>query len=289
MRIYTKIPIFLIYDNYLSGYRKILSNMDVTLIKYKNVNGDCELLKKHERRFAVINLLKNRKQLFFRSFERIYLIRNLMESHNLENVFHLEIDNLVYDDISKWISIFIAKKVKLAFMIDNHERATFGMCYFKNCEILRLLTDDLNSNYLNNLPENWPNEMTALWGFLKRNPALCYIMPSLQTSNSDSDNTNHAVGEMMQKHYADFDTVFDPSTYGVYLLGRDAYHTGGRIRLNTVNPYGHIKTIPNIKWIVLDGLKKPYIINKDGSQTLINNLHVHSKDLINGISKPYVK
>tara|TARA_B110000908_G_C10226191_1_gene438053 strand:- start:1085 stop:1873 length:789 start_codon:yes stop_codon:yes gene_type:complete len=262
--------------------------MDVTLIKYETVNGDCKLLKERQRRFVVIRGLKNRKQLFFRSFERIYLIRNIMKLHNLENVFHLEIDNLVYDDISKWISIFIAKEVKIAFMIDNHNRATFGACYFKNCEILRLLTDYLNSNYLNNLPRSWPNEMTAIWGFFKKNPALCYIMPSLQPGNSESGDTVHAIGEMMQEHYVDFDTVFDPSTYGVYLLGQDVYHTRGKIVLKKVNPFGYIKTIPNMEWIVRDGLKKPYIINEGSSPTLINNLHVHSKDLINGISKPYV-
>ncbi len=32
--------------------------------------------------------------------------------------------------------------------------------------------------------------------------------------------------------------------------------------------------------------KKPYLVNENG-KILINNLHVHSKNLLNGLSIPY--
>ena len=49
---------------------------------------------------------------------------------------------------------------------------------------------------------------------------------------------------------------------------------------------GFITPTKNIQWVIEDGIKKPYIT--ENSKILINNLHVHSKDLQSGLSVTYV-
>jgi len=280
IRIYSTLPIYLIYNDYKSEYIKDIINMNVVLIDYKNVNNNCKLLNSFMSKFRIQGNLGHRSKLFFRSFERIYLVRNLMLLHNLKNVFHLEIDNLVYDDISNWINKFISKKVTIAFMIDNKGRAAVGMCYFKDHASVTLITHYFDNTYLPNYTGSWRNEMGAIWDFYNSNKKVCYIMPTLHVSEPTD------LGTIMYKNYGDFNTVFDPSTYGIYLLGYDIIHTGGKIVLHKKNRFGYI-TPSNIKWIITNGNKKPYIVT-NSENILINNLHVHSKDLINGLSSPYI-
>ena len=82
-------------------------------------------------------------------------------------------------------------------------------------------------------------------------------------------------------------TIFDASSIVVYLCGYDKYHTNGKILLNQKDKFSNIDfTKYKIYWKITNGLKKPYIQDNNNNEYLINNLHVHSKDLKLGLSKP---
>ena len=84
------------------------------------------------------------------------------------------------------------------------------------------------------------------------------------------------------------ETIFDTASIGIYLLGMDPYHTNGEIVLGQTRKEWYFLDFTDHKfeWKVDDlGRRKPYVWN--GSKwILINNLHVHSKQLQNGLSLP---
>ena len=255
--------------------------MDVILINYETVNHECEQLNEMFDKFKIVPGLKDRSELFFRSFERIYLFRNLLKLHKLENNIFLEIDNLIYADPFNWINIFKTNNIKISFMLDNINRVSTGLSYFKDYDSVKLATDYFDNIYLKKTVVKGNvilNEMCAFGEFYNDYKQICTILPSLNYNDADFPE--------LYENYKHFNSIFDPSTYGVYLLGGEPYHNGGKIKLYTTNPFGYIKPKNNIKWLIKDGIKKPYIIDGD-KETLINILHAHSKDLSNGISIPY--
>ena len=77
-----------------------------------------------------------------------------------------------------------------------------------------------------------------------------------------------------------------PANYGIFFLGMDVFHTGGTIVRGLSRP--HLLIVCNryqLEWKTVDGLRKPYLWDENAEQwILINNLHVHSKDLKSGLS-----
>ena len=156
------------------------------------------------------------------------------------------------------------------------------MCYFKNYHSICLLTNFFDNQYLVDYQTNeWLNEMTALYKFYENNSDICFVLPSITHKDSNLP--------QLYENFFHFNTIFDPAAYGVYLLGNDTIHTNGKIVIYTPNMFSHqlLKTTSeNAQWVITNGMKKPYIVTDNG-QFLINNLHVHSKDLLSGLSIEY--
>ena len=55
-------------------------------------------------------------------------------------MFFLEIDNLIYRNPEDLLKIFKEKNLNIAFMIDNKNRASTGIAYFKDYLSLEKLT-----------------------------------------------------------------------------------------------------------------------------------------------------
>lgn len=272
IRIYSNVKIYVIINDYDSEIvNKMKEYNDIEILKYENMTDYCTKLQEHKSKFVIIDGLKERKNLFYTSFERFYLLYCLMVKKDEKNVLFMEIDNLLYDDPNNWIK-YIDKDI--AFMMDNIKRASTGICYIKTKEILFNLISFFDNVYLMNPPAHeWLNEMTAIYCFYNLNKESCFILPSYIDDRYMED---------IYENFSKFNSLFDPSTYGIFLLGRDTYHTG-KLITQQINPFGIIKDF-NITWKISNGLKQPYFIYND-TEILINNLHVHSKDLINGLSK----
>jgi hypothetical protein len=277
IRIYSDLPIYLIYDDYNSQYIDKIKTYNITLIKYNTVNQGYEKLKIYQKKFYVVHGLGNRKFLFFRSFERFYIIENAMKLYKLNNILHIEIDNLIYDDPKKWMNIFEKNNVQISFSHENVNMSSAGIIYFKDINSIHLLNNYFDNYYLDNPSVKFYKEMEALYMFYLKHKEICFILPSMHWNDSNFPK--------LHENFSKFGSIFDPASYGVYLLGSDTFHTGGKIIKYKKNHWGYINPTKNIQWLNDGNKKKPYIMDNE-KKILINNLHVHSKDLISGLSIP---
>lgn len=155
MRLFYDDEIYFIISDLNSPHLETLKNKyDVKVINYNELIHDefNKIVNSNYKKFCIVNRLKGREKLFIYSFERFFILYNLMKSYNLENVFFLELDNLIYDDPRTWEKSFQLKEI--AYMYDNHNKCSSGICYIKNCDILL--------KFLNNCLELLKNLM-SLW------------------------------------------------------------------------------------------------------------------------------
>ena len=273
--LYYKGPIYLILDDYNSIYLDQIKKYNVILIKYQFINE----LTNYIPKFVVVDALNDRKFLFFRAFERMFLVNKLLNDRDLTDNIFMEIDNLIYENPENWIEEFSKKEI--AFMINENEICSSGIMYIKNKTSMKPILDKM-IEYIKTTNNQWASEMAALYYFYKSNPDYVYIMPTLY---KDIKNDVDA------RIYENYNTkIFDPASYGQFLLGLDTMHTNGKIEIG--KSLDHHKIVCKrykIEWKKdNDNYKKPYILDENKNEwILINNLHVHSKDLKSGLSMDF--
>ena len=267
-------PIYFIISEHTSQYIPILQTYNVTLIPYEDVvSTEFNETVNNNNKFEIVHNLKGREKLFIYAFERFFSLYQLMDKYNLSNVLFLELDNLMYDDPRKWEESF--NKKELAFMFDNHDRCSSGICYIKNKDILYKLTKSFLDYIIHS--SKFMTEMTALYEFWDNHKDVVEILPTIWTSNNP---------EISYENYNTYDSIFDAAAIGIYLGGMDPHHTGGVI---VKGLYWHHSLINytnyTYKWELDEqGRNVPYIFNNKWIR--INNLHIHSKKLDDCLSKP---
>lgn len=274
LRLFYNDNIYLIIDDITSDYIKLLIDYDVKIIDYNDVKDlDFEsLITQNKRKFQINFGLKDRKLLFIKSFERFYVLNNLLKKYNLSDCLFLELDNMIYDNPNKWFDIF--KNQKICMMYDNKKRISSGLCFIKNSIELEKLLQEYN-HFISSSTE-FMNEMTANWYFYEKNNT--YMLPIIWK--------NH-YNKLAWENSLDFpNNIFDASSLGIYLCGYDIIHTGGKLKLYENNRFSEIDyTKYKIYWKkTSDNLRKPFIKDDNNNEYLINNLHIHSKELHLGSS-----
>ena len=230
----------------------------------------------------------NKPNYFFRALELlqsklliigILILNNLLKQLNRGDCFFIELDNLIYDDPHKWIEQF--SKHDLCYMYDNENRFSSGIMYVKSAEsiegFLQYCIDFINKS--EGASNHFMVEMVALSNYYDLNKDKVGILPTYWNSEG--------VPSITYSNYDKYnDTIFDSLAIGCKLLGLDTIHTNGQIVTNLKAWWCAIDyTGQKTEWQTDEqGLKKPYIWNGE-KWLLINNLHVHSKDLKNGLSK----
>jgi hypothetical protein len=269
--------IYLIINDINTLFIDKIKEFNVNIIDYNDVKSDefYNIVRLYYNKFPIIKQLIGREKLFIHCFERFFLLYNLMKLKNLEDSFYMEIDNLIYDNPNNWINKF--SQNELCYMYDNDNRFSSGIMYvkkYKSLEIfLNIIIDYIKTN------NGFLNEMETLAILYKNHPDNVQILPTYWRDNS--------VPIITYLNYDKYnDTIFDPAQYGIYLLGADPVHTNGKIIIKQASKFSKIDcTKNNIEWkIDIDGFKKPFILKND-KWILINNLHVHSKNLKDGLSK----
>lgn len=281
IRLYYNGDIYLIYDDYNCIFIDKLLKYNIKLINYEDVN-------KHEldnyiNKFTYVNGLFGRELLFYRSYERMFLANNLIEKLSLKDTIFMEIDNLLYDNPENWIEEFSVKGI--AYMPHSNESCSSGIMYIKDNNSINELTNYLLKFLINNSSE-FISEMLVLKKYYDDNNEKIYMMPILY--NDIKNNINIDTYKNYKHH------LYDPAIYGIYLLGFDTFHTNGKI-IKGISIEDNNYLVSNqhivynkykIEFKTINGYKKPYILDENINEwVLIRNLHVHSKDLISGLSK----
>uniref|UniRef100_A0A6C0E3H9 Nucleotide-diphospho-sugar transferase domain-containing protein n=1 Tax=viral metagenome TaxID=1070528 RepID=A0A6C0E3H9_9ZZZZ len=270
--------IYLIVSQIDSIYLDYIKKYNVHIVNYQDVKSleFCEVNNQYGHKMCCVDNLQDRKYLFMRSLERFFLVENLMKQKNLKDCLFLELDNLIYEDPNKWIDGF--SKNELCYMFDNYDRYSSGIMYIKNPESLSgLLTECLNHIKYDN---GFISEMTALYKYYAKNKETVQILPTYWIDESKPLE--------IYLNYSNYnDTIFDSAPMGCYLFGMDTIHTGGVIIKHQKSRWAYIDATQNkFIWQTDEkDRKRPYIWNGE-KWILINNLHLHAKNLEEGISLP---
>lgn len=291
-RLFHKNEIYLITNDYNSPYlEELVNKYKVIIINYDLLIKDNEYIKKLEpnfNKFVEVDKLNNRRLLFYRSFERIFLIHLLMNQLNLSDILFMEIDNTIYNNPDRWLNSF--RKKSIACMNCSNGYCSFGIMYIKDKSSLCNFLDYM-LYYINNNIDTFNCEMRCLFKFIYDNnlnqPSNYQLLPITFDTTLSLFNNSEII-KNCYKNCDDYDGIFDPATYGQYLTGKDLLHTNGELVLYEDTNEHFIKCSNYVyKWDDEDGLKKPFIYNKQKDKwVLINNLHVHSKHLHLVLSKP---
>ena len=280
LRLFYNGAVYFIISDYESLYIDTLRNKyDVTIVKYDDTihTEFNECIKEYRTKFAYLEGLKGRENLFIYGFERFFVLYNLMIQQNLSNVFFLELDNLLYDDPLKWEQSFSQKD--MAFMFDNYERCASGICFIKTPNVLQQFTQHCIKYIVEtDITKQFMTEMQSLETFWKAYPQLVQLLPTHWPSP-------RAPPETYENYQYYMNTVFDSAALGIYLGGVDPFHTNGIIMTGLRSIWSVIDYTPyQFEWKVDEkGRNIPYVVGEQGP-IKINNLHIHSKDLTSCLS-----
>lgn len=286
IRIFFSGEIYLILNDFDFIYLSKLRAFSVVLVPYESVLSTefSELIQRNNKKFVIEEKLGDRKELFIRSFERFFLLQNTMVLHELTNVLFLEIDILIYNDPAVWIEEF--SQHELCYTFDNVDRCSGAFTYVNSADSLSGLLDFM-TDYIENQSVRHGvaslDEMTCLYHYYKQNPTVVELLPIFWPCSS--------VHTCAYSNYDNYNSIFDALSIGCNMIGIDSVHN---VDGNPVIQKG------NLRWSNVDYSKYrmqfekdsqerqiPYIWNESEKKWIrINNLHVHSKELVKGISLP---
>jgi hypothetical protein len=134
LRYYTQLPIYFITDD-IQNASMLLHGFDVEYVNPSELNDkNIEELNTLKKYFSETRWIRGREELFFTSFLRLYLLENFMRRYNINDVFHLEVDNLIYSDPSSFNTIFSKKGI--SYLYEDKGRGCASIFFAKNVESL---------------------------------------------------------------------------------------------------------------------------------------------------------
>jgi len=271
LRLFFNDNVYIIYSDIDKELKDDLLNFNVTLIDYNLVVSERFNNISKYKNFHIVPNLTGREDLFKLSYERFYILYELMKLLNLKNVWFMEIDILLYVNPN----IFLRNLINIPYAYCYHRpnegnTATF---YVKNHDIMFNLLE-----LLDNYTGPFISEMHAFGQNISNNESLL-LLPLIFPNNMSSE---------YWLNYGIFDNyIFDAAVIGQYLFGLDPLHT------QNLEEFLYKFQIPSIgitKYIFEwhkneNGLYLPYIKEHEkGPLIPIANLHIHSKNLIKAVS-----
>lgn len=273
LRLFYQGPVYFIISDLESPIAETLRETHgVTIVSYESVKHDefNVLVERVKHKFLVLEALKGREKLFIYSFERFFLLYNLIVQTGLNSVLFLELDNLIYDDPNEWELQFLQHE--MSFMFDNDDRCSSGVCHISSAEILRVFLQ-----YCMNFIEHssdFINEMTCLFRFAREHKTRVGMLPIHWDGDGVPPEASNGFGLFG-------DSIFDAASIGIFLGGMDPYHTNNVVKTGLRGRWSLLDyTGYSFKWEVdAKGRRIPYVQRPGGAWIRINNLHIHSKEL----------
>jgi hypothetical protein len=197
--------------------------------------------------------------------ERFFVLEDFVTDYNIENIFHIEYDNLIYCNIKNILGIIKKYYKDSAGIFDNDTQCIASFIYFKNLNSLDKLT---NYIYLN--VKNHQNEMNILGSYRKENSEIIEHLPILTEKYLFNE-----IDLIYSNNHKYFKYIFDGRALGQYVGGidpkNDNSNTEGFINTDVIFNVSKL----NFMWKKLDNLLIPYACDVP-----IVNLHIHCKNLL---------
>ena len=189
--------------------------------------------------------------------QRYFAVAQIAERLGLHHFFHMENDNMVYQDLSTIVDTCKSLyKGAIGATFDSPLRGIPGFMYFDDPGCARALCKSM----MHNLD---CNDMQTLRKFQVSDPTSIRALPIAPKGFCDD-------GEYSQ-NVEEFECVFDAAYFGQYVSGTDQGHPPGYISPDCVIDASVFK----YSWRRNEkGLVQPFV-----NSILINNLHIHKKNL----------
>jgi hypothetical protein len=280
-------------DLYLIAHKQALqkSTFDFDGVGVKLVAADDMQLSQEHRDFLSKTTLdrNSRGGFWLYASERFLYLADLMEAHDLHDVFHLESDNMLYVDISTILPIFQQHYKGIGAVFDNDERCIPGFIYFAN----KRASKKLASCFAQHAHEN-KNDMYVL-GLFKREYGKTWLdtLPIIMKSYTKSHELGSAMGHKAQRpaqywnNLVEFTSLFDGAAIGQYLGGIDPRNGPCRPGFINESCLFNPSKVHFLWQMDSEGRRVPYMAF-NGESYRINNLHIHSKLLDQFVSKKFV-
>lgn len=222
----------------------------------------------------------NSNGFWFYASERFLYLDDFMQQFNVEHVFHLESDNMLYVDLSELMPVFIEKYPGIAATFDNDDRCIPGFVYIANKEVMHELAQCF-AHYAC----HGKSDMEVLAIFKKiHGSGVIENLPIIIDSYRKKFGLKSTTGRVPLDRFAysknlnDFNSVFDAAALGQYLGGKDKIHKDPEPGFINESCLFNPSRCSYIWQVDACKRKVPYIVF--GHEVYrINNFHVHSKDL----------
>lgn len=272
-RLFFNGPIYLIYSDMASDIKNKLDLLSVIYVQYHTIQSIRFEHSSLRKEYYVVENLGERKELFKRSYERIYLLDSLIKQYSLKHVWFMELDIMMYIDPTIFLNVLKTKAY--AYCYHKKDHCSSAILYIRDSEGIQTILDSLDK-YSN--------------GFMSEMLALNYHNTIHPTDTLFPLIHETYVDKRFWYEFKDFyGYIFDGATIGQYLFGIDPVHTSNIIIKNDSSRLtDHIQIWDHgtFEWHeISNGLKIPYYKRNDTSELIpIANLHIHSKDLISASS-----
>lgn len=199
---------------------------------------------------------------------RLFYIYEYMKRHDLHNVVHIENDVMVYENLENLQGCF-KEGGKVYAPFDTMSRVVPSFLYIPTYQSFEPIVR--NYDYV-------MNDMENLARFGDDVIAPLPIFPIIEGDGTEGDG---GVCDKFNKHYRDFNVLFDAAAIGQYLGGVDKRNTVVKDTRGFVNETCVVKYDKyEFRWIRDDTthLYVPYVKIQNTLYKIIN-LHIHSKEL----------
>ncbi len=217
------------------------------------------------------------------SMERFFVVEECMRKYNLRNIFHLEIDNLVYFKVEELLEK--CKSIdKILISSDSERRYIAGTCFINNPESLSVLNKFFTENCINK------DEMHSIMDFTRRGYTEIEtfpVLPSGDISRVIYSNRKHLTDDInrMNKLTNKMNFISDAAACGQHLFGIDKFihnpnNTDGFVNQDSI--FDISKCF--LRWEKVDGLQRLNMSVDKENWVPLMNIHVHNKTLSRGLS-----
>ena len=263
-------------------FHKNLLIKNKILMKINFIDED-EIIKSKEHLVFLKNTKLDSKfydQFWIKTTERFFFIENICSSKKLKNIIHIETDNLIYENLSKFKKNL--KKFKIFFNIANHNWCIPNIIWFNNYNEIKLFTNFIyKKNKFFFFKNNMNDQQLCTEYFCKFNsPKISNFPIAIKDVNLKIEYNNDKI---FYKNFKLFNGIFDPAPIGQFLGGIDGNihnNTGSYLNKNSIYDFAKL----NIKFLNFKKSKRPFIFANNKKIIPIINLHIHSKNLKKFIS-----
>jgi len=205
---------------------------------------------------------------------RLVYIENFLKEYNLEDVYHFENDVLLYYNLEEHHEKFKEFYKNIAITTGGPDKTMTGFVFIKSYKSLERMTqyfiDILNQYGISGTIQKYKMDMVHEMSLMKiynleKGDDYIYDLPILPFGD-------------YSKHFNDFNSIFDPATWGQYVGGTRVEGPGAKPQDHYIGILLNANLTWTVTWKNENNLKVPYF-NKDGELIKINNLHIHSKNL----------